>query len=76
LRLHPVSSTVVGITRTSSKRLIGEGFRWADAKRESVAMHLLRAHFRAEEAFVDRALMEIGYQFLYGEIITATVLAI
>jgi hypothetical protein len=25
-------------------------------------MDVLRAHFRAEEAFVDRALIEIGYQ--------------
>jgi hypothetical protein len=27
LRLYPVSTTVVGITRMSSKRLLGEGFR-------------------------------------------------
>lgn len=62
LRLRPVSTTAVGITRTSSKRFIGHGFRWADTKPDSPSMDLLRAHFRGEEAFVNKALMDIGYQ--------------
>lgn len=37
LRLCPVSTTVIGITRTSSKRLVGEGLYWADTKPESPA---------------------------------------
>lgn len=44
LRLQPVSTKVIGITRTSSKRLVGEGFYWADKKSDSPAMDLLRAH--------------------------------
>jgi hypothetical protein len=31
LRLSPISTTAVGITRTSSKRLVGEGLYWADS---------------------------------------------
>jgi hypothetical protein len=62
LRLRPISTTVVGITRTSSKRLLGEGFLWADTTQDSATMDLLRAHFRAEEAFVNKALSDIGYQ--------------
>lgn len=41
LRLHPVSTTIIGITRTSSKRLAGEGLFWADTKPDSPAMDLL-----------------------------------
>jgi len=64
-RLCPVSTTVVGITRTSSKRLVGEGLYWADTKPESPAMDLLRAHFRAEESFVNKAVNDIGYRLPY-----------
>jgi hypothetical protein len=62
LRLRPVSTTAVGITRTSSKRLIGRGFLWADTRPESPSMDLLRAHFRGEEAFVHKTFMDMGYQ--------------
>ena len=62
LRLRPVSTTAVGMTRTSAKRLIGHGFMWADTRPDNPSMDLLRAHFRGEEAFVHRALMEMGYQ--------------
>jgi hypothetical protein len=62
LRLRPVSSTAVGITRTAAKRLIGRGFVWADTRPDSPSMDLLRAHFRGEEAFVRKTLMEMGYQ--------------
>jgi len=65
LRLSPISTTVVGITRTSSKRLVGEGLYWADTKPESPAMDLLRAHFLAEEAFVNKAVNDIGYRLPY-----------
>jgi len=65
LRLSPISTTVVGITRTSSKRLVGEGLYWADTKPESPAMALLRAHFRAEEAFVNKTVNDIGYRLPY-----------
>jgi hypothetical protein len=62
LRLRPVSTTAVGITRTSSKRLIGCGFVWADTRSDSPSMDLLRAHFRGEEAFVRKTFRDIGYQ--------------
>lgn len=62
LRLRPVSTTVTGITRTASKRLVGCGFVWADTRPDSPTMDLLRAHFRGEEAFVQRTFMELGYQ--------------
>jgi hypothetical protein len=62
LTLRPGSTTVVGITRIFSKRLVGEGLFWADARQDSASMDLLRAHFRAEEAFVNKALNDIGYQ--------------
>lgn len=65
LRLLPVSTTVIGITRTSSKRLLGEGLHWAGTKPDSPAMELLRAHFRAEEAFVNKAVNDIGYRLPY-----------
>jgi hypothetical protein len=65
LRLRPVSTTVIGITRTSSKRLVGEGLFWADTKPDSPAMDLLRAHFRAEEAFVNKAANDIRYRLPY-----------
>src|SRR5262249_47436915 len=32
LRLRPISTTAVGMTRTSAKRLIGHGFVWADTR--------------------------------------------
>ena len=62
LKLRPISTTVVGTTRTASKRLIGEGFLWADSRQDGAPMDLLRAHFRAEEAFVTRVINDIGYQ--------------
>lgn len=65
LRLSPISTTVVGITHTSSKRLVGEGLYWADTKPGSPAMDLLRAHFRAEEVFVNKAVNDIGYRLPY-----------
>lgn len=65
LRLHPLSTTIIGITKTSSKRLVGEGLHWADTKPDSPAMDLLRAHFRAEEAFVNKAVNDIGYRLPY-----------
>lgn len=61
LRLRPVSSTGVGITRTASKRLIGQGFMWADTSANSPSMDLLRAHFRGEEAFLRQAFTDMGY---------------
>jgi hypothetical protein len=64
-RLHPVSTTIIGITRTSSRRLIGEALFWADTKPDSPAMDILRAHFRAEEAFVNKAVNDIGYRLPY-----------
>lgn len=72
LRLSPVSTTVVGITRTSSKRLVGEGLYWADTKPECPAMGLLRAHYRAEESFVNKAVNDIGTGFPIGGITTVT----
>ncbi|SPE33899.1 hypothetical protein SBA3_2070012 [Candidatus Sulfopaludibacter sp. SbA3] len=62
LRLRPVSSTVVGITRTAGKRLIGQGFVLADTVSDSPPMDLLRAHFRAEEAFLRKTFDELGYR--------------
>ena len=62
LRLRPVSSTAVGITRTSSKHLLGHGFSWADTKPDSPSMDLLRLHFRAEETFLNKVFMDLGYQ--------------
>jgi hypothetical protein len=62
LRLRLVSTTAVGMTRTSAKRLTGHGFLWADTRPDSPSMELLRAHFRGEEAFVHKTLMEMGYQ--------------
>ena len=62
LRLRPVSTTVVGITATASKRLIGRGFTMADTRPESPSMEILRSHFQGEDAFVKRTLMDMGYQ--------------
>jgi hypothetical protein len=62
LTLRPISTTVVGTTRTASKRLIGEGFLWADTRQDSAPTDLLRAHFRAEEAFLNKVINDIGYQ--------------
>src|SRR5690349_10701386 len=56
LRLHPVSTTAAGITKSIAKRLIGNGFLWADTRPDCASMEFLRAHYRGEEAFVMRAL--------------------
>jgi hypothetical protein len=60
LKLRPVSTTAVGVTRALGKRMIGCGFLWADARPNSPSMDLLRAHFRGEDAFLHKTLMDIG----------------
>ena len=62
LRLCPVSTTVIGITRTAAKGLIGRGFLWADTTPGCPSMELLRAHYRGEEAFVRRTFEGMGSQ--------------
>jgi hypothetical protein len=62
LCLRPISSTAVGITRPASKRLAGQGFVWADTRQSCPSMDLLRAHFRGEEAFVNKVFIDMGYQ--------------
>ena len=62
LCLRPVSTTVVGITRTASKRLLGQGFVLADIRPESPSMDLLRAHFKGEDAFLRQTFVDMAYQ--------------
>jgi hypothetical protein len=56
LRLRPVSTTSVGITKTASKSLIGRGFLWANTELGCASMDLLHAHYRGEESFVHRTI--------------------
>jgi hypothetical protein len=41
---------------------MGRGSTWADTRPESPSKEVLRSHFKGEDAFVQRTLMDLGYQ--------------